>query len=193
MHRHPLAAMEDLDRACGGANFNLGADERMRDRIEKAVDLNVVIEIDASAAPIGELPVVGRQRRQRAPLDLFEQLTSAHPELAHGRNVHALHDERDGRVAFGEGEERQLPQPTQNVGLGEPDAGLDLRFVARPVGARRQHPDAVMRGHRAIGPVDLRVIKRGLVDAALEIVGNQQLGCAVEEAEHANVGARPVG
>ena len=49
-----------------------------------------------------------------------------------------------------------------------------------------------MRRHCAVGPIDLRVIKRGLMDAALEIVGNQQLGRAAEKAEHAHMRAGPV-
>ena len=50
-----------------------------------------------------------------------------------------------------------------------------------------------MRRHRAIGAIDFRVIERGLVDAALEVVGNQQLRGAPEEAEHEHVGAGPIG
>jgi hypothetical protein len=49
-----------------------------------------------------------------------------------------------------------------------------------------------MRRHRAIGSVDLGIIERGLVDAALQIVGNQQLQYAAEEAEHADVRASPI-
>jgi hypothetical protein len=68
MGRHALATMEDLDRARGGANIDLSADQRMGNRVEEAVDLDVVVEIDARAAPLGELPVVGGKRRQRAAL-----------------------------------------------------------------------------------------------------------------------------
>ena len=43
-----------------------------------------------------------------------------------------------------------------------------------------------------VGPVDLGIVEGGLVDPALQIVGNQQLRCAAEKAEHAHVGAGPV-
>ena len=49
-----------------------------------------------------------------------------------------------------------------------------------------------MRRHRAVGAVDLGIVERGLGDPALQIVGNQQLRRAAEEAEHAHVGAGPV-
>jgi len=31
-----------------------------------------------------------------------------------------------------------------------------------------------VRGHRAVGSIDLGIVERGLGDAALQIVGNQQ-------------------
>src|SRR5271154_6838642 len=49
-----------------------------------------------------------------------------------------------------------------------------------------------MRSHRAVGSVDLGIVERRLVDAALQIVGNQQLRHTTEEAEHAHMSAGPV-
>ena len=121
-----LAAMEDLDRARGDPHVDLGADQRMRDRIEKVMDLDVIVEIDPRAPPFRELPIVGGQGDEGVALDRLEQLASAQAEVAHGTLVHALHDEGDGRVAFGEREERQMAQTPQNVGLCESDAGLDF-------------------------------------------------------------------
>jgi len=40
--------------------------------------------------------------------------------------IDALHRGRDRRVALGEREEGLSPQPTQDVGLGEAHASLDL-------------------------------------------------------------------
>jgi hypothetical protein len=121
-----LAAMDDLDRARGDPHLDLGPDQRVRDRIEKVMDLDVIVEIDPRAAPFRELPIVGGQGDQGVALDRLEQLAPAQAEVAHGTFVHALHDEGDGRVAFGERENRQMAQPPQNGGLGESDPGLDL-------------------------------------------------------------------
>ena len=187
-----LAAMEDLDRARGDPHVDLGADQRVRDRIKKVMDLDVIVEIDPRAPPFRELPIVGGQGDEGVALDRLEQLAPAQAEVAHGTLVHALHDERDRRVAFGEREERQMAQPPQNVGLGKSDSGLDFRLVPRPPRPRRQDSDRVMRRHRAVGAVDLGVVEGGLVDPALQIVGNQQLRRAAEEAEHAHMRAGPV-
>jgi hypothetical protein len=121
-----------------------------------------------------------------------EQLAPTQAEVAHRALVHALHDERDRFVAFGEREERQPTQVPKNVGLRESDSGLDFRLVPRPPRPRREDSDGVMRRHRAIGAVDLGVIEGSLVDAALQIVGNQQLRRAAEKAEHAHMRAGPV-
>src|SRR5271166_6194183 len=44
-----LAAMEDLDHARSDPHVDLGADERVRDRIKKVMDLDVIVEIDPRA------------------------------------------------------------------------------------------------------------------------------------------------
>src|ERR1700722_18863131 len=49
-----------------------------------------------------------------------------------------------------------------------------------------------MRRHRAVGSVDFGVVERSLVDAALQIVGDQQFGDAAEETEHAHMRAGPI-
>ena len=90
MDADALAAMEDLDGSRGDPHVDLGADERVRDRIEKAVDLDVIIEIDPRAPPFRELPIVGGQgdegvrsivsnssRRLRPRLRIMRCMTSA--------------------------------------------------------------------------------------------------------------------
>ena len=119
MDADALAPMEDLDCSRGDPHVDLGADERVRNRIQKVVDLDVIVEIDPRAPPFRELPIVGGQGDEGVALDLLEQLPAAQAEVAHGTIVHALHDERDRLVALGEREEGLPAQPPQNVGLGE--------------------------------------------------------------------------
>ena len=140
-----LTAMEDLDHARGDAHIDLGADQRVRNRIEKVVDLDVIIEIDARAFPFGELPIGRRQGIEGVALDLLEQLAAADAELAHGPLVHALHGERDGGVAFGEREEGLPAQSPENVGLRESHARLRLspcRAACRGAPAERRRRNA---------------------------------------------------
>ncbi len=111
MDADALAPMEDLDGSRRDPHVDLGADQRVRDRIQKVMDLDVIVEIDPRAPPFRELPVVGGQGDEGVALDCLERLASAQAEVAHGTLVHALHDEGDGRVAFGERKERQMAQP----------------------------------------------------------------------------------
>ena len=73
MDADALTAVENLDHAGGDAHIDLGADQRVRNRIEKVVDLDVIVEIDARAFPFGELPIGRRQRIEGGALDLLEQ------------------------------------------------------------------------------------------------------------------------
>ena len=76
-----LAAMEDLDGARGDADVDFLANERVRNRIEEVMDLDVVIEIDPRASPFRELPVLGGELVEDAALDLLEQLAPADAEF----------------------------------------------------------------------------------------------------------------
>ncbi|PPQ31031.1 hypothetical protein CCR94_10585, partial [Rhodoblastus sphagnicola] len=129
MGADPLAAMENLDGAGGDAHIDLGADQRVRNRIEEVMRFDVIIEIDPRALPFRELPLLGGQIVEGGALDFLEQFPPADAELAHGALVHALHDKHDGLVAFGEREEGQSAQSPENVGLGEAHAGLDFCLV----------------------------------------------------------------
>jgi hypothetical protein len=190
--RDALAAMKGFDRARGDPHIDLGANQRVRNRVEEVMNLDVIVEVDPCAPPFRELPILGRQRVEGRALDLLEQLAPTQTELAHRTFVHALHDLPDGFVAFGEREEGRLAQSPENVCLSESDAGFDFRLVPRLSRPRRKDSNRIMRRHRAIGSVDLRVVERSFDDAALQIVGNQQFRHTTEEAEHAHMSAGPV-
>ena len=81
------------------------------------------------APPFRELSILGRQAVERGALDLLEQFAPAQAEMAHGALVHAMHDKRDGLVAFGEREEGLRAQPPENVRLSKSDTGFDLRLA----------------------------------------------------------------
>jgi hypothetical protein len=112
--------------------------------------------------------------------------------MAHGTLVHALHDKRDGFVAFAEREEGRLPQAPENVCLSKSDASFNLRLVPRLARSCRKDSNRIVRRHRAIGSVDLRIVERSFDDAALQIVGDQQFGDAAKETKHAHMRAYPI-
>ncbi len=152
----------------------------------------MVVDPDASQAPLGILVVLLGQRPHRGALDRIEQLPAAHPEAAHLAAVHPLQSRGDRRVALSQGEERDVAQPAQDVRLREPHAGLHGRLVAGPARPRRQDAHVVVRRHHRVAAVHLGVVERRLVDAALEVVGHQQARRGSEEPEHPHVGLDPI-
>ena len=104
MRGDALTAMEQLDRSRRDAHVDLSADERMRDRVVEAVDLDVIVEIGAHATPFRVFPVGVRQRRQSRLLDALEQRAPADAELPHRTIIQAIERRPDRRVAFGEQE-----------------------------------------------------------------------------------------
>ena len=67
-----LAAMEDFDGPRGDAHIDFLANERVRNRVQELMDLDVIIEVDPRASPFRELPVLGGQVVEDAALDLLE-------------------------------------------------------------------------------------------------------------------------
>ena len=76
------AAVEHLDRAGRDADVDLLADQRMRHRVEEALDLDVIVEPDPGETPLGELVVRLRQRLEGRPLDAREQVVPADAKSA---------------------------------------------------------------------------------------------------------------
>src|SRR5579863_916067 len=173
-----LTPMEQLEGAGRGAKVDLLADQAGRNPVEKAIDLDVIIERDAGEAPFGELIVGVRQRRHCWPFDRLEQMAAADAEPPHNMGVDALDGGGDRRVGLCEREESLTAKPAEDIGLSETDAGFDLGFVARLARPGGQYADAVMGRHHAVAAIDLGIVERGPLDAGLQIIG-------YDEARHA--------
>src|SRR5260370_35175296 len=95
-----LAAVEYLDGAGGNPHVDLCAEQRVRDRIEEVMDLNVIVEVHPRASPFRKLPIIGGQRDGGLAPALLEQLTVTDARFAHGRLVHWRHYEHMSSGAF---------------------------------------------------------------------------------------------
>ena len=54
MSRDPAAAMEHLDGALRRSQVHLLTDERVRDRVQEAVELDVIVDVHAGQALLGK-------------------------------------------------------------------------------------------------------------------------------------------
>src|ERR1700742_443401 len=77
MRCHALAAQEYLDRPGGDPRLNLLAHEAVRHTVIVLGDLDMIIEVDATALPLRILIMFIRQRHQRWAIKLIKQLTPA--------------------------------------------------------------------------------------------------------------------
>src|SRR4029077_16010991 len=111
------------------------------------------------------------QRSHRRAFDRLEQLSPTDAEAAHDATVQLHQYPADCRVAFSQREELQIAQAAQQVELSDANSSLDFCFILWVIWPRRQNADTVMCSHGAVAAVDLGIIERGLVHAALEIVG----------------------
>src|SRR3954454_2525143 len=79
----PLAAMEDLDRGGGDARLDLLADQLVRHAVVMLSDLDVVVEVDPAALPLGVFVGFRRQPLRRRPVELLEERPPAGTPAAH--------------------------------------------------------------------------------------------------------------
>ena len=103
-----LVAMEDLDRAPGEADPDRASDQAVRDRVEGALDIDMVVGVDLRGLPLGVFEGRLGQGRQRGALDGLEHLAPA--EMAHGPVVEFVQEDPDRRVELPEREEAPVPE-----------------------------------------------------------------------------------
>jgi hypothetical protein len=122
-----LAPGEELDGAGGEPRLDFDAGEAMGDAVVVALDLDMVVDADAAHAPLGEHVGLGRQRLERRPVDLFEQLAAGHAQPPdRPRLVEVCQELAKRGVDLGEAEERAVAQTAEQPALDQQDAQLDL-------------------------------------------------------------------
>jgi hypothetical protein len=97
-----------------------------------AVDLEVVVDVDLGAQPLGVLVGPGRQGAQGGAIELLEQGLPGPWQLLEGPSVQPGEALGDGGVGLGEAEERAMAERREDPALGLQDTGFDLGLVSRP-------------------------------------------------------------
>ena len=187
-----LALEEYLDRPRRQAHLDRRPGMAIRHGVEVLFHLDMVVEADLAAAPLGQHVRLRRQLLEQRRVEFLEQLAAGPAETAHDPVVEPRHQIGDGGIEFAQAMPDPMAQAAQQPALDDADAGLDLGFVAGPIWPRRQHRRAVMGGELGVGSIDLRVVEARLDDRDLGIVGHQQPGHAAEEIERAHMRVGPV-
>ena len=188
-----LAAVEDLDGGRGQARVDVLVHERVGDGVVVAVELDVVVDVDARAdLPVAVDEGLGGERPQRGLVQPLEELAAAGAVEPHRAGVEIREQLGDPGVEGGEGEEGLVAEAGEDPPLGDLDGDFDLRLVPGLRRPRGQDDGAVVLREFLVGPLHARLVAARHDDAALELIGHDGLGDAAEELEGALVARDPV-
>ncbi len=184
MGRDALAAVEDLDGGRGQAGVDVFMNERVGDGVVMAVELDVVVEADASA----DLPVAvdegfGGEWPKGGLVQSPEELAATGPVEPHRPGIEIREELGDPRVEGGEGEEGLVTEAGEDPPLRDLHGDFDLRLVSGLRWPRRQDDGAVVQREFVIGPLHARLVAARDDDAALELIGHDGRGDAAKELE----------
>ncbi len=151
MGRHPLAAMEDLDRHRRHPDVHPLVHQGMGHRGVVAVDLHVVVDVDARQLPLAVDEGRRRQGAERGPVEPLEELLAARLVAAHPPAVQGGEEFPDPGVQGRQRAERLVPEPGEDPPFrdlhGHFDFGL-VPWLRRPGGEDR---GAVVLGELFVG------------------------------------------
>src|SRR5437867_841874 len=193
MRGDALAAVEDLDGGRGQAGVDVFMNERVGDGVVMAVELDVVVEADASA----DLPVAvdegfGGEWPKGGLVQSPEELAATGPVEPHRPGVEIREELGNPRVERGEGEEGLVTEASEDPPLRDLHGDFDLRLVSRLRWPRRQDDGAVVQREFVIGPLHARLVAARDDDATFELIGHDGRGDAAKELEGALVARDPI-
>ena len=193
MGRDQLAAMEDLHRLGRDARLHFFAQQPERHRIEVLLDLDVVVEVDPAALPVGIFIRCRRQRpAARAGRAARRARAASCPSRASADRSAASTSSRIAWFSSASEKNRRLRSRAriQRCTTWTPTSTLALSRGL--YGPRRDHRGAVMRRHVGIGAVDQRLVEAGPGDPGAQIVADDLARNAAHERQHVHVCSNPV-
>jgi len=184
---------EHLDDGRGEPDLDALVQELVGDAVVVVRDGDVVVDVDARVAPLGELIAGSRERAQQRAVELLEEGAARDAELAHQARVQRGKQVPDGRVQLSDAEELAMAEGGEDPPLNDEHIGLDdglVTWMARP---GRHDGGAVVLRKLQVSAVDDRLVATGLRDAAAEIVGHEDRRRAAEELHHPDMRGDPRG
>lgn len=157
------------------------------------LQFDVIVDAHGGPLPLGKLVARQRERFERGAIHRLERTLAGAGEPLERAMVQFHQQRPDGAVELVEAEKSLVAQAGQNPALGQEHPGLDLGLVAGFSNPGRQHRHAVVRGQLLVAGVQVRLVARGGLDPALEVVRHQQFGNPAEERQAAHMRAEPVG
>src|SRR5579863_7151321 len=107
---HTLTPMEDLHRGHRGPDLHPLPGQRVGDAVVVALELHVVVDVDARRRPLMEFVALTGQRYESRPVQLLKQTRSAAGALAKRPLVELGEQLPDRLIEFCQSEELAMPQ-----------------------------------------------------------------------------------
>jgi hypothetical protein len=156
-------------------------------------DLDMVVETDPAALPLGVFVRQWRQRPERRFVELLEERPPVRTPAARRPVVKLGEQGADRRIELGQREEASVPQPCQDPASDDLDADFNLGLVTWLVGPHRNNGGAVIPRHVGVGPVDHRLVKAGFGGPCFEIVADRLARDTAEISKGADMCGDPIG
>ncbi len=161
--------------------------------VEGAIELDVVVEVHAGVLPLGQLEGIVGERSQRRSVDRVETLAPALSVSAHGPGIEIFEQLGDATVQLAQREESLVADPGQDPAFHHLDGDLDLGLVAGFLRPRGHDRRPVVAAPLVVASLDSRLVAARTRHAALQLIGDHELGHAPEEGQGATVTADEVG
>jgi len=186
------ALVEHLHRVRSDAGIDLLTGKAIRHRVIMAMDLDVIVDADTPALPVGIGIPRGRQCLERRLVDGLECLPAAAGQFLEGAGIETGQQFADGPIQFIEAETAPVPERGDDPATGDQHAAFDLGFVLGLSDPCRNDGNAVVARPVLIARVEVGFVPVRLLDATLEIVGNDDLGDAAEKLHGPYMRTQPV-
>ena len=157
-----LTASIDLDGCWREPRLHLLVDQRVRDRVVMTIDLDVIVDVDASLLPFAVDKRHKRQRPKSWTVDALEKIGAARLVHAHDPGVQFREQLGDALIERAQREEGLVAQTRQDPALGDLHAYFDLGFVPWMRRSSGQHRRAVVLRHLFVGTLDAGLYRHGL-------------------------------
>ncbi len=107
---HALALVQNLHGGGRGPHFHGLLGERVGDRVEVAVEGDVVVDVDLGVRPLAQVETLGRQRPQSRAVQALKQAGARALAFAEGPLVEFGEQFADGLVEIFQAEEPVMPE-----------------------------------------------------------------------------------
>ena len=132
MSGDPLALEKDLNSARRQPNLDFAAGKSVRDAVEMALELDMVVDADPANTPFGKAIGLRRQLGEVGPIELFEQRTAGDTEAPDRAFVVELPQQlADRGIEFSQTVEATVAQAAEQPSLDDQHRDFDLFLADR--------------------------------------------------------------